>query len=107
MNLVDPNWYQVTMLFPLTDNEGERFSDEVWMRWRRKITSLQRAFMDEGAVNGWWQGKRDGQYRKIVVNVNEKEKVDQLRIFLQEAIKMFRQKAMYLEYHLVWFEEVR
>jgi hypothetical protein len=46
MNLVDPNWYQVTMLFPLRDNEGERFSDEVWRWWRRKITSLQRAFMD-------------------------------------------------------------
>ena len=40
------------------------------------------------------------------MNVKSEREIDAVRDFLRVARKKFRQKAMYLDYHSVSFEEV-
>ena len=56
-------------------------------------------------VKGWWQGHSD-QNRWIVAVVRTENEVRRIRDFLRQARATFEQKAMYLEYHGVYFEEV-
>ena len=99
------HWYQVTLLFPLRDNDGKPFEEEVWRWWLQKITQLCQGFTDLGVVEGWWQ-KHSDQNRWIVMNVKSGQEVDAIRDFMRAARKKFRQKTMYLEYHLVYLEEI-
>ena len=98
--------FKVTLLFPLHDNDGNPFEEEVWRWWMREMTRLRQGFTDLGVVEGWWQ-KHSDQNRWIVMNVKSEREVDTIRDFLRSARKKFRQKAMYLDYHLVRFEEVK
>ena len=100
----DP-WYKVTLLFPLRDNDGNLFEEEVWRWWLREIAQLCRGFTDLGVVKGWWQNYSD-QNRWIVMIVKSEREVDAIRNFLRVARTKFRQEAMYLDYHSVYFEEV-
>lgn len=47
------------------------------------------------------------QNRAIAIIVKSQREVDAIRDLLVEARARFRQEAMYLEYHEVYFEEVR
>jgi hypothetical protein len=47
------------------------------------------------------------QNRVIVVIVTSTREVEAIRGLLRTARRRFRQEAMYLEYHRVFFEEVR
>jgi len=102
----DYNGLKVTLLFPLFDNEGAPFVDDVWNWWRGEMTILLAAFTDLGVVTGWWQEHSD-ENRWIVAVVKSPEQVKAVRVFLRKARRKFRQRAMYLEYHAVHFEEVR
>jgi hypothetical protein len=97
--------FRVTMFFPLRDNDGNAFEEEIWGWWRDELTNILSGFTDLGVVNGWWQGQSD-QNKCIVAVVESAEKVDDLRRFLQSARKSFRQDAMYFEWHPVHFELV-
>ena len=98
-------WFKVTLLFPLRDNEGNAFEEEVWRWWNRRMTRLFQGFTDRGVVKGFRRGQSDLN-REIMINVKTEREVASIREFLQEARKKFRQKKMYLEYHPVFFEEV-
>jgi hypothetical protein len=99
-------WFKVTLLFPLYDNDGNPFPEDVWDWWRNGMTALVRGFTDLGVVEGWFKGQSD-RNRWIVVIVKTENEVDTIRKFLQSARLKFRQDAMYLEYHLVRYEEVK
>jgi hypothetical protein len=47
------------------------------------------------------------QNRVIVLIVRSTREVEAIKALLREARVRFRQEAMYLEYHRVFFEEVR
>jgi hypothetical protein len=102
----DRDSFKVTLLFPLRDNDGNPFDQEVWRWWWDQITRLFAGFTDLGVVEGWWHGHSDLN-RWIVVVVRTEREINQIREFLRLACKRFRQEAMYLEYHPVRFEEVR
>jgi hypothetical protein len=99
-------WFKVTLLFPLYDNDGNPFPEDVWDWWRNGMTALVRGFTDLGVVEGWFKGQSD-RNRWIVVIVKTENEVDTIRKFVQSARLKFRQDAMYLEYHLVRYEEVK
>ncbi len=98
--------FKVTMFFPLRDNEGNEFDEDIWDWWREEITRFVTGFTDLGVVAGWWEGHSD-QNRWIVAVVGADEEVDQLRGFLQVARRRFRQDTMYFEWHAVRFELVK
>jgi hypothetical protein len=97
--------YKVTVLLPLSDNEGQPFDKETWGWWNDQLTSLVAGFTDLGVVSGWWRGFSD-RNRHITIVVNSLREIDGIRSLLREARLRFRQKAMYLEYHVVYFEEI-
>ena len=101
-----PDWLKVTLLFPLRDNGGNPFPEDVWDWWRDEMKKLVSAFTDRGVVEGWWRGQSD-QNRSIVMIVKTENEVSAIREFLQLARREFRQDAMYLDYHPVHFEEVK
>jgi hypothetical protein len=97
--------YKVTVLLPLSDNDGNPIERETWSWWNDRLTSLVAGFTDLGVVSGWWRGYSD-QNRRIMMVVRSMREVEQIRELLREARVRFRQEAMYLEYHPVRFEEV-
>ena len=97
--------FKTTMFFPLSDNEGNPFQEEVWEWWRDELTRLLSGFTDLGVVRGWWQGQSD-QNQWVVAVVAGSEHLDDLRHMLRLARQMFRQDAMYFEWHSVQFELV-
>jgi len=46
---------KVTVLIPLTDNEGEPFDLQIWNWWNHRLTSLVSGFTDLGVANGHWR----------------------------------------------------
>lgn len=100
-----PSGLKVSLLIPLTDNEGEPFDLRTWSWWNTELTSLVSGFTDMGVATGWWRGFSD-RNRVIVVVVQSPHEVNAIRALLREARVRFRQEAMYLEYHRVFFEEV-
>jgi hypothetical protein len=96
---------KVTLLLPLNDNDGEPFDLFTWTWWHHRLTSLVSGFTDLGVATGQWRGYTD-QNRVIVIIVKTMNEVSALRDLLIEARDRFRQEAMYLEYHPVFFEEV-
>ncbi len=100
------NGWKVTMLFPLQDDEGKPFSEEIWRWWRTEIRRLVRGFTDMGVVAGWWEGVSDLN-RSIVTIVRTEREIAALRNFLLAAREKFSQDAMYFDYHPTHFEEVR
>lgn len=101
-----PSALKVTLLVPLNDNDGIPFDIPTWTWWNDRLTSLVSGFTDAGVVTGWWRGYSD-QNRVIVIIVSFMREVSTIRELLKEARLRFRQEAMYLEYHSVFFEEVR
>ncbi|HYR30055.1 MAG TPA: hypothetical protein VEU30_16415 [Thermoanaerobaculia bacterium] len=101
-----PSGLKVTLLIPLKDNEGEPFDLWTWSWWSGALMELVSGFTDLGVATGWWRGFTD-ENRVIVVVVRSLREVDAIRSLLREARVRFRQEAMYLEFHRVFFEEVR
>lgn len=101
-----PSGLKVTLLIPLTDNDGDPFDIATWSWWNDQLTSLVTGFTDLGVATGWWRGMAD-QNRVIVLIVKSAREVEAIKALLREARARFRQEAMYLEYHRVFFEEVR
>ena len=101
-----PTHLKVTLLIPLTDNDGQSFDLLTWDWWNDRLTALVSGFTDHGVATGWWRGYAD-QNRVIVVVVKTMREVRALRRLLLEACERFRQQAMYFEYHRVFFEEVQ
>ena len=101
-----PTDLKVTLMVPLNDNEGQPFDLATWSWWNDQLTSLVSGFTDLGVVTGWWRGYSD-QNRAIVIIVKSMREVGAIRRLLSQACGRFRQEAMYLEYHRVFFEEVR
>jgi len=104
--MTTPTGLKVTLLIPLNDNDGEPFDLETWSWWTDQLSILVSGFTDLGVVTGWWRGYAD-QNRVIVIIVKSIREVEAIRRLLIEACSRFRQEAMYLEYHQVYFEEVR
>jgi hypothetical protein len=102
----ESNALKLTLLIPLYDNDGEPFDLATWNWWNDQLTSLVVGFTDHGVATGSWRGYTD-ENRVIIVVVKSKEEVLAIRQLLQKARARFRQEAMYLEYHEVFFEEVR
>src|SRR5262245_59765309 len=103
---MDEKWhFRVTMFFPLRDNDGNVFEEEVWEWWRDELTRILSWFTILGIVNGWWQHQSD-QNQWIARVVQSEKEVDELRTFLKSAREMFTQDAMYFEWHPVHFELV-
>ena len=100
-----PTSLKVTLLIPLNDNDGEPFDLVTWSWWNDQLTALVAGFTDLGVATGWWRGYSD-QNRVIVVVVKSMTQIAMIRRLLADARLRFRQEAMYLEYHRVWFEEV-
>ncbi len=98
--------FKVTLFIPLVDNDGVPFGPATWHWWNVEFTSLVKAFTDLGVATGSWRGHLD-QNRVIVMVVKTMKEVEAIRRLLVEARRHFRQEAMYLEYHRVYFEEVR
>lgn len=98
--------FKVTVLIPLKDNDGEPFDLITWSWWNDRLTELVSGFTDVGVVTGWWRGYSD-QNRSLVIIVKTLREVDAIRRLLRDARVRFRQEAMYLEYHRVFFEEVQ
>jgi hypothetical protein len=48
--------FRVTMFFPLRDNDGNAFEEEIWGWLRDELTKTLSGFTDLGVVSGWWQG---------------------------------------------------
>ena len=99
-------WFKVTLLFPLRDNDGNPFPEEVWSWWLDAITKLVKALTDRGVVRGWWR-RRWEPNREIFMIVKTQREVNAIRAFLRRARRKFKQDVMYLEYRLVYFEEVK
>lgn len=78
---------------------------ETWEWWDTEFSKLAAGFSDMGVVRGWWQGYSDVN-RWIVLVVDGENEIGRIRAFLKNARRRFRQKAMYLEFHQVTFEEV-
>lgn len=101
-----PSHYKVPLLIPLTDNDGHPFDLPTWSWWNDRLTSLVSGFTEHGVATGWWRGCTD-QNRVIIIVVKTLREVGELRQLLVDARQRFRQEAMYLEYHRVFFEEVQ
>lgn len=76
--------FKVTTFFPVADNEGNRFNDDIWSWSRDELTRCRSAFTDLGVVARWWEGYSD-QNRWIVTVVGTEEEVDELRRFVRVA----------------------
>ncbi len=61
-------WFQVTLLFPLRDNDGNPFPEEVRSWWFDEMTKLVKGFTDRGVVRGWWR-KRSELNREVFMIV--------------------------------------
>ncbi len=101
-----PSHFKVTLLIPLTDNDGQPFDLPTWTWWNNRLTSLVIGFTDHGVATGQWRGYTD-QNRIIVIVVKTMREISELRQLLVDARKRFGQEAMYFEYHSVFFEEVQ
>jgi len=97
---------KVTILIPLKDNDGHPFDLSTWTWWNERLTALVAGFTDLGVVTGWWRGYAD-QNQVFVIILRTMKEVDVIRQLLREARRHFKQEAMYLEYHRIYFEEVR
>lgn len=95
-------WYKITLLFPVFDNDGNPFPAEVWSWWADELAELVKGFTDRGV----WHGQAELN-REIFMVVKTKREVDAIRDFLRRARRKFRQKVMYFDYHHVRFEEVK
>jgi hypothetical protein len=100
-----PSGVKVTLLVPMTDNEGNSFPLRTWTWWSDELGELVTGFTDVGMATGWWRGATD-QNRVFVTIVRSLQELYAIRGLLVRACKEFRQEAMYLEYHRVFFEEV-
>lgn len=100
-----PTGLKVTLFIPLRDNDGEPFELTTWNWWNDRLTALVTGFTDVGVVTGWWRGYTD-ENRQVVIVVRSTEEVSAIRELLREARIRFRQEAMYLEYHRVYFDEI-
>jgi hypothetical protein len=98
--------HKVTVLLPLSDNEGQPFDEQTWSWWNDHLTSLVAGFTDLGVVSGWWRGFSD-RNRHLTIIVESMHEIDAIRDLLRSARHRFRQEAMYLEYHVTTFEEIR
>ena len=96
---------KVNLLFPLEDNDGEPFDEDVWGWWRSEMTVRFAGYTDLGKVKGYWEGYSD-QHRMVVMVLPDSE-LPAVRRFLQEARERFRQEAMYLDHHPVVLELIR
>jgi hypothetical protein len=96
---------KVNLFFPLYNNDGDPFEEEIWRWWRESLTLLLAGFSEMGVVHGWWQGHSDVNLWVAAV-VRTEIDVRRIRSFLRLARAKFQQKAMYLEYHRVHFEEI-
>lgn len=96
---------KVTLMIPLADNDGTPFDLPTWTWWSDALTNLVSGFTDMGVATGWWRGYSD-RNRVITIVVRSSREVEAIRRLLFEARARFRQEAMYLEYHRVFFEEV-
>ena len=96
---------KVTLIIPLTDNDGNPFDLETWTWWSDALMNLVSGFTDMGVATGWWRGYSD-RNRVLTIILRSAEEVEAIRRLLREAKTRFRQEAMYLEYHGVMFEEV-
>ena len=97
--------FKVTLLIPLTDNDGQQFDLLTWTWWSDQLAVLVNGFTEHGVATGWWRGHADHN-RVFVIVVKTLREVDALRRLLVEGCNRFRQHAMYFEYHRVFFEEV-
>ena len=111
----EANSFKVTLLFPISDNEGQPFSEEIWSWWRDELTRLIFGFTQMGVVRAWWEGRglaqgwwrgQSDQSRWLVIVVKTETEVNKIREFLRVARVRFSQDKMYFECHPVHFEEV-
>jgi hypothetical protein len=93
------------MLFPLHDNHGEPFEQEVWDWWRVNLTLAITGFTETGEVKGWWQGQSDFN-RSLYAIITDPERLTGIRSFLQAAGKKMGQEKMYFEYHDTYYDEI-
>src|SRR5258708_38039583 len=99
-----PSGLKVTLLVPMTDNDGNSFPLRTWNWWNKELGGLVTGFTDVGMVTGWWRGVTD-QNRVFVIIVRSLQEMYSIRGLLVRASREFRQEAMYLEHHRVFFED--
>lgn len=97
---------KVTMLFPITDNDGLFFEREVWGWWLDKInTTFPEGTTELGSpVTGSWRGTND--LNRCLWAIVDEDKLSEIRVFLETAKGKFGQEKMYFEYHRTTYEEV-
>lgn len=100
------NKLKVTMVFPLKDNDGQPFKDEV-MSWF--LEEINRIFVDGitallSPVTGRWHETND--LNRCIWAIVDGDKLREILEFLKTAKERFRQEKMYYEYHLTNYEEV-
>ncbi|MBI5478791.1 MAG: hypothetical protein HY906_08050 [Deltaproteobacteria bacterium] len=96
---------KITMMFPLLDNDAAPFDEGTWSWWRDEIVRVTPAYSELGLAQGRWEGHTD--YCRWVMAVIPRDRLREVRRFLQEARLRFRQKEMYLDFHRVQLESVR
>lgn len=95
---------KVTLFFPLQDNDGDPFDENVWRWWQREMQRLS-DYTELGIATGFFRGQIDRN--RVIVLVVAPAKLDSIREFLVEACSRFRQDAMYFEYHETEIELVK
>jgi hypothetical protein len=103
-------WVKITMLFPIRDNQGQVFDDELWDWWLDALEELlpdatELGVTELGLTAGTWRGYADNC--RWIMAVVPSARLTRIRDFLSEFAKRSRQEAMYLDYHAVEFELVR
>ena len=93
-------------MVPLHDNDGNPFPLQTWTWWNYELGSLVKGFTEMGTATGRWNGYTD-QNRVVVIIVASLGEVSAIRALISRARERFQQEAMYLDYHSVFFEEVR
>jgi len=101
-----PSGLKVTLLVPMTDNEGNSFPLRTWTWWSDELGALVTGFTDVGMGNRLVGRGVTDQNRMFVTIVRSLQEMYAIRSLLVRACREFRQEAMYLEYHRVFFEEV-
>jgi hypothetical protein len=99
------NAYEVKALFPLADNDGLPFEEDVWGWWRDEMTKLQLAFTETGVVQGFWEGQSE-RHRSVFWIVASMTEVRKIRAFVAAAKLKFQQKEMFFEYFPVRYEGI-
>jgi len=99
------NAFKVSLLFPLVDNEGNPFEEEIWDSLYNKLFQLFRGFTEPGIAKGWWLGHSDLN-RMIFIVVPTEEEIEQIKDLARWARTQFRQDAMYFECQRIYFEEI-